>query len=595
MNTFKTLAVLGAAAPAALFAQGRTAAADPWAALALPRTYTPAPTTAAITAADLKSRLYKLADDSMQGRRAGTEGNRKGVEYIAAEAKRIGLKPAGDNGTFFQTFQKHFAVRTFDSSRTLAVDGVPLRFWSDFIPRDPGRDVKSLDNAQVIWGGDWKDSTTVISNAAAAGKLVVITSSVTLPGNPPHVPSRPLVVAHFPSAAGIAVVALDEIPDSTRGTYRAPSGFAEGAAGGPAAANYMYVTRATADRMLGQPIATAAMGATGKTIAGTFVFQARDQVFETEAPLRNVVAVIRGSDPALRDEYVVIGGHNDHIGFASPGANGRSGAVAHDSMYVVNHLFRKGGADDAPPTLDAAQQHVVDSILTHVRAMTKGKSARPDSIANGADDDGTGSVSLLEIGEYFAKSGIKLKRSLLFVWHVGEELGLWGSEYFTDHPTVPRESIVAELNIDMIGRGAAADQTGTSIDGKPLVGGKGYLQVVGSRRLSTELGDLAERVNASGKHNLKFDYAMDANGHPQNIYCRSDHYEYARYGIPIAFFTTGGHADYHQVTDEPQYIDYDHMAQVDSFIADLARHVADLDHRVAVDKPKPDPHGACRQ
>jgi hypothetical protein len=118
---------------------------------------------------------------------------------------------------------------------------------------------------------------------------------------------------------------------------------------------------------------------------------------------------------------------------------------------------------------------------------------------------------------------------------------------------------------------------------------------VGSRRLSTELGDLAETVNRTGRHGLRFDYSMDANGHPQNIYCRSDHYEYARYGIPIIFFTTGGHADYHQVTDEPQYIDYGRMAQVAGLVADLARTVADLDHRVVVDRPKPDPNGRCVQ
>jgi hypothetical protein len=128
-----------------------------------------------------------------------------------------------------------------------------------------------------------------------------------------------------------------------------------------------------------------------------------------------------------------------------------------------------------------------------------------------------------------------------------------------------------------------------------LRGGPGYLQLVGSRRLSTELGDLAETVNRSGSHGLRFDYGMDANGHPQNIYCRSDHYEYARWGIPIIFFTTGGHADYHQVTDEPQYIDYTHMAQVARYVADLATHVANLDHRPVVDHPKPDPHGSCVQ
>ena len=147
----------------------------------------------------------------------------------------------------------------------------------------------------------------------------------------------------------------------------------------------------------------------------------------------------------------------------------------------------------------------------------------------------------------------------------------------------------------MIGRGDKWDVTGDSKDGAALHGGPNYLQIVGSRRLSDELGDLIEKVNTEDHHGLHFDYAMDANGHPMNIYCRSDHYEYARYGIPIAFFTTGGHSDYHQVTDEPEYIDYQHMAAVVSLVDDVARHVANLDHRIVVDHPKPDPHGACQQ
>jgi hypothetical protein len=104
-----------------------------------------------------------------------------------------------------------------------------------------------------------------------------------------------------------------------------------------------------------------------------------------------------------------------------------------------------------------------------------------------------------------------------------------------------------------------------------------------------------ERVNTDGKLGFTFDYGMDANGHPMNIYCRSDHYEYARYGIPIVFFTTGGHSDYHQVTDEPQYIDYPHMARVAQLVANSALAVGNLDHRVVVDHPKPDPKGACQQ
>jgi hypothetical protein len=154
---------------------------------------------------------------------------------------------------------------------------------------------------------------------------------------------------------------------------------------------------------------------------------------------------------------------------------------------------------------------------------------------------------------------------------------------------------VAQLNMDMVGRGDASDITGQSKEGAVLRGNPNYLQLVGSRRLSTELGNIVEQVNTSGKHGFVFDYGMDANGHPMNIYCRSDHYEYARYGIPITFFTTGGHSDYHQVTDEPEYIDYDHMARVDRLVEDIAMHVANLDHRIVVDQPKPDPRGGCRQ
>jgi Zn-dependent M28 family amino/carboxypeptidase len=226
------------------------------------------------------------------------------------------------------------------------------------------------------------------------------------------------------------------------------------------------------------------------------------------------------------------------------------------------------------------------SIHVNVDSLHRLRPARRDSIYNGADDDGSGSVGLLEIAEKFARSNTKPKRSIVFVWHTGEELGLYGSEWFTDHPTIPRDSIVAQLNIDMIGRGEAADIPG---------GGPKYVELIGSRRLSTEMGDLIEALNKSAGYNFNFDYAFDASGHPEQIYCRSDHYEYARYGIPITFITTGGHSDYHQLTDEPQYINYPHLASIANFVYDAATRIANLDHRLVVDKPKPDPHGRCVQ
>ncbi len=230
------------------------------------------------------------------------------------------------------------------------------------------------------------------------------------------------------------------------------------------------------------------------------------------------------------------------------------------------------------------------SIHINVDSLHRIRPPRIDSVYNGADDDGSGSVAVLEIAESFAKSKVRPKRSIIFVWHTGEEAGLLGSKWFTDHPTVPRDSIVAQLNMDMVGRGDAFDYAGPQVTGSQR-----YLQLVGSRRLSTELGDIVEAVNKTERTPLEFDYSFDANGHPERIYCRSDHYNYARYGIPITFFTTGLHMDYHQLTDEPQYIDYTHMARVTELVRDVATTVANLGHRPVVDKPKPNPRGTCVQ
>jgi hypothetical protein len=332
------------------------------------------------------------------------------------------------------------------------------------------------------------------------------------------------------------------------------------------------VTRAAAQRLLGADPATLRAGAAGRT--------ARLDVgyvnMPTAAPAQNVVAILPGSDPALRGQYVAIGAHNDHDGLAEQ-------AVDHDSLRAFNSVMRPRGAEDQPGEPTAAQQARIRAILDSLRAVNPRK---VDSVYNGADDDGSGSMAMLEIAESLVAQPTKPKRSVLFVWHTAEEKGLFGSEHFGAHPTVPRDSIVAQVNIDMIGRGKATDLAN---------GGPQYLQLIGSRRLSTQLGDLVERVNRDRGYGFQLDYAYDAQGHPDQYYCRSDHYNYARWGIPVVFFSTGGHRDYHQLTDEPQYLDYDHYARVTSYIRDLAMTIADAPQRLVVDKPKPNPTGQCQQ
>ena len=539
----------------------------------LPLKHAPAPTEAAITARDLETRLYIFADDSMQGREAGTVGNVKGTNYIAAEIKNLGLVPAGDSGTYFQTIP--LKTRTFDETSTFTVGGAPLSAFTDYVPLGP----QSLENPSlaVVYGGELGDSAHRIPPVQATGKLVVFQVSGGF-GSLRALRAAPTVTG----AVGVALIALDSFPRQFLAFLRRPRAFLDDGQSPPAGPPGFLITSAAAAKMFPTPLAQLSPGSPGAAVGVAVRFT----VAPVPEPARNVVGIIPGSDRKLKGEFVAIGAHNDHIGLAR--------AVDHDSIRIWNHIVRPEGADDAGKQATPEQQAAVDSTLAAFRTAHP-VAARADSISNGADDDGSGTVAALEIAERIASLKTKPKRSILFVWHTAEEKGLLGSRYFTDHATVARDSIVAQLNMDMVGRGAAGDETGRTKDGTALHGGPTYVQLVGSRRLSTELGDLIETLNTQDHHNLTFDYSIDANGHPANIYCRSDHYEYARYGIPITFFTTGLHSDYHQVTDEPEYIDYEHMARVARLVEDVAVHVGNLDHRLVVDHPRPDPKGVCQQ
>jgi hypothetical protein len=517
------------------------------------------------------TRLYIYADDSMMGREAGTLGNVKATTYIANQVKQIGLKPAGENGTYFQTLP--FKTRSVDPASSFTAGGQALQFGTDWAAR---ANESASFSGTAVWGGFLGDSGATLTPEQIKGNVVVV-------GLPTDGRRMRRMSNNFEDAAAVVLMA----PARYLGFYSRPSSFVDDPdrpSRGPGRPS-VVITADAAATLFGGPVESLAVGTVGKPTA----MDLKISVAPVEFPARNVVAILPGRDPVLKNEYVAIGAHNDHIGMTDR-------PVDHDSLRIFNHIVRPGGADDARNQATAEQQEEVNAELANWRQKHPG-TARLDSISNGADDDGSGTVTVLEIAQYLAslKGNAVPKRSILFVWHVGEEKGLLGSAWFTDHPTVPRDSIVAQLNMDMVGRGDAWDVAAVTKAGAPIHGGPNYLQLVGSRRLSTELGDLVEQVNKEDHHGFVFDYSMDADGHPSNIYCRSDHYEYARYGIPITFFTTGLHSDYHQVTDEPQYIDYDRMAQVGSLVADIAMHVADLDHRIVVDHPKPDPHGRCQQ
>jgi Zn-dependent M28 family amino/carboxypeptidase len=249
---------------------------------------------------------------------------------------------------------------------------------------------------------------------------------------------------------------------------------------------------------------------------------------------QNVVAIAEGSDAALKGEYVALGAHYDHVGTGTPGG-GRA------------------------PSL---------------------KGETTDNIWNGADDDGSGTVALLAIAETLAKNPPP-KRSVLFVWHCGEEKGLWGSRYYVENPTVPLDKIVTAINIDMIGRSRPAGDTNPA--NASLVG-PNEIYVIGSKMMSTQLGELSESTNHAYM-NLTLNYKYDDPKDPNRFFYRSDHYNYAKQGIPIIFYFDGEHEDYHRPGDHPDKIDYQKMEKVVRTIFVTMWELSARPTRPVVDKP----------
>ncbi len=220
---------------------------------------------------------------------------------------------------------------------------------------------------------------------------------------------------------------------------------------------------------------------------------------------QNVVAYLQGSDSELKHEAVVLGAHYDHVGINAEG-----------------------------------------------------------EIYNGADDDGSGTVGILEIARAFAGNKKRPKRSLVFVSHTGEEKGLLGSKYYTSHPQVPLENTIAQLNIDMIGR----NETNS-------------VYIIGSNYLSKELHQINEAANSNVDLNL--DYKYNDREDPNRFYYRSDHYNYAKHGIPVIFFFSGTHKDYHKPTDTVEKIDFLKMQKITRLVYLTAWKVANLDHDLSKD------------
>lgn len=567
-----------------------------------PRTWAPRATAPAITPADLRTRLYQFADDSMLGRRIGEAGNFKATEYIAREFGRLGLRPAGENGTYFQTLP--YGTQGFERSASrLAVRGAALVPGVDWVPLPPTAagtgPIADTRGVPVVFAGRWGDTAVALDPAAFRGKVAVFVDGPPIPG--PRRAAGPIlrcdsVPDRFGAAAAIAVeaaaresgrgapaprrderareagavaVLFVEPFDAAAGAeaFRGRPGMQPAAADAAAPGSAVVAPEAAA-RLFGRPLDQLAVGETGRAVTASWraVFRL------SPTPARNVVAILPGADPARAGEYVLVSAHNDHVGTNASG-------VDHDSLRAVNMVTRRQGANDPVCRPTAAQQHAIDSLIARARSV---RPPRRDSIMNGADDDGSGTVLLLEIAEKFASE--HPARSIIFVSHTGEEAGLLGSRWFTDHPTIPLDRIAAALNMDMEGKGRAE---------QVKFGGPNSIQTLGSRRLSREFGDVIDSVNAVIAEPMAIDRSWDVTANPMNRFCRSDQVNYVHHDVPVTYFSTGYAEDYHQPTDEPQYIDYDHMARVGRFVHDIMWAISQRRDRPAIAGPDPS-YPRCR-
>jgi Zn-dependent M28 family amino/carboxypeptidase len=501
---------------------------------------------AAITAAELRDYLTFISADDMEGRNTPSRGLNVAANFLAENLSRWGFTPAGDDGTYFQRIA--LTQKRLDPAKTtLTVGDVTFKYGDDFLAAAvPG----TAEGGLVYVGHGYivkAKNIDAYKGLDVSGKILVALSG-------------------YPSGVGRGDVRGDSGPDKweSPATYAAKHGargivyvpdFRALASWGGSKRRAIEDGTVSVDKLparAGQaavPSVTASAGLVAvlfenEQVSGDDIFK-RAQTREAGDPFtlkkslkltvetvvtplhtQNVVAILEGSDPVLKKEYVAIGAHYDHVGVGT---------------------------------------------------------GTGDVIYNGADDDGSGTTAVLAMAEAFAKLTPRPKRSLLFVWHAGEERGLWGSDYVTRFPPVPMEQIVTQLNIDMIGRSRKAD------DKKPEnqeLTGPDEVYVIGSKMMSSDLGDTSERVNKEYL-NLQFNYKYDDPKDPNRFFFRSDHYNYARKGVPIIFYFSGVHEDYHKPSDSIEKIDFAKMEKVTRTVYAMALTLADAPARPRVDKKLP--------
>lgn len=494
---------------------------------------TPSDLAATITATELERHLYILAAPEMEGRETGTEGQRKAAAYLAEVMADMGLKPAGDNGTYLQRillksegWQKteltihdkkyrhlwdYYALPALQSQERTELSFKEVLFLGYGIETEGYNDYQSMDvrgKAILIYDGEPTDeagNSYLTQNAAATWST-----------------ERKLALAATKGVA-LALVIDSRFKENVAEARRLLNGnrlkpaVAITADYAPAVFLSSETAKALLDKKLGKVIKQRdKIRKTGRPAGSAIPVSLSLTLHKDSRSLsgHNVLGLVEGIDPALKDEVLVVSAHFDHLG-------------------------RRG-----------------------------------DAIYHGADDNASGTSVVLEIAQAFAearRAGAGPRRSVLFLLVSGEEKGLLGSQYYVNFPAVPLERTIANVNVDMVGR----------VDSKHSQN-PNYVYVIGADRLSTELHQINETANAVYTQ-LELDYTYNARNDPNRFYYRSDHYNFAERGIPAIFYFSGTHEDYHRTTDTADKINYPKMTLIARLIFHTAWELTNRDKRIEVD------------
>ena len=462
---------------------------------------------APITAEDIRSRIGVLAHDSMRGRDTPSPELDEVSAWIADEFAAFGLEPGGDDGSYLQHYPIRRVVVDMGASVVETGEGTSLSFGEDVVPSPFGATADVEVRAPVVLVRGSAEGAGRLQAAELEGRIVVLVpprgvEEIRDPG------LRPLVRGVLAGEPGAVLLASEAGSEAWAARVEAALDRTRRVVGEPRPGGVPLLhVRSQALRGLLSPAGVDPTPAQdGETEVRELpdlevvVRQVTRTVEEERAP--NVVGILPGRDPELADEYLVFSAHMDHVGVRRTGSG--------------------------------------------------------DSIFYGADDNASGTATVVELAQAMAALEEGPRRSVIFLLVSGEEKGLWGSAWYADHPSVPVSRIVANVNADMVGRNWSDT-------------------IVAIGKEHSDLGATLERVNAAHPE-LGMD-AIDDRWPEENFYRRSDHFNFARKGVPVLFFFNGTHEDYHQASDEVEKIDADKTARIGRLLFWLGLEVADADER----------------